>query len=479
VFRLLLLSFLLCGTAVKSAVELPDTLTAPSVELLDTLKNPFPVVISDIVILGNKVTKELIILRELPFTIGDTIPTGMLAKNLIRARQNIYNTFLFNFVTISPEIIDDKVKVRVTLIERWYLWPIPVFELAEPNFNLFLENKDFRRLNYGIFVTRENFRGRKEAIRFKVQGGYTNQFALQYQVPYIDKKQAIGLGFTTSFYRNREIVYRTVNNKRMFFRDIDNFARQEFYTRVNLSYRLGIYNTFHFSVKYTTASVLDTVMQLAPDYFPNEIPETNFFTFHLGAIRDRRDIQAYPLKGYMLNLELWQLGVGVLQNSPDVTYIAGTAKQFSKLSSKLFAAGSVRGKYSLTSFQPYYVQRGLGYWGEQVRGYEYYIIDGQSWAMGRTNLKYQLIEPRVKKFNFLGSSRFSTVHYAFYLGLFADAGYVHDRQYAHLNPLANSLLFGYGLGLDYVTYYDQVVRFEYSFNKLGERGFFINFTSPF
>jgi hypothetical protein len=40
--------------------------------------------------------------------------------------------------------------------------------------------------------------------------------------------------------------------------------------------------------------------------------------------------------------------------------------------------------------------------------------------------------------------------------------------------LSNRYLFGGGIGLDIVTYYDLVIRLEYSMNDRAETGFFIN-----
>ena len=74
-------------------------------------------------------------------------------------------------------------------------------------------------------------------------------------------------------------------------------------------------------------------------------------------------------------------------------------------------------------------------------------------------------------------NKFNTFHYALYAGIFGDAGYVDDNRYAQKNPLANSFLYGYGAGIDYVTYYDIVFRFEYSFNKMLEHGFFVSFNA--
>jgi outer membrane protein assembly factor BamA len=58
-------------------------------------------IINDIQISGNRRTREDIILRELTFRKGDTIPRSYLEFNINRSRQNILNTSLFNYVTIS------------------------------------------------------------------------------------------------------------------------------------------------------------------------------------------------------------------------------------------------------------------------------------------------------------------------------------------------------------------------------------------
>ncbi len=49
----------------KERLIIPDTINAPGVERLDTLKNFSPVRIAEIIITGNKVTQERIILRDL------------------------------------------------------------------------------------------------------------------------------------------------------------------------------------------------------------------------------------------------------------------------------------------------------------------------------------------------------------------------------------------------------------------------------
>ncbi|MBA3899540.1 MAG: hypothetical protein H0X62_04890, partial [Bacteroidetes bacterium] len=380
--------------------------------------------------------------------------------------------------TIIPTIQEGIAKVQIVLIERWYTWPVPIFEIAETNFNTWWLSKDFSRLNYGLFIDRENFRGRKEALRLKFQTGYTSQYAIQYHIPYLNKKQNLGLEATISYYKNREIVYGTLDNKRLFYNSYDSPARNEFSSRLVFSYRHGFYNSSFLSLKFQSASINDTLAMLSEDYFPNNEASTQFFSLSYRFQRDRRDVKAYPLKGYFFDAEILKLGLGMLNNEPDVLFLKGSASKFWKLRDKWFLATGIKGKYGFTTYQPYYVQRGLGYFNENVRGFEYYVIDGQSWGLGRASLKYELLKPEVYISNSFRNNKFNTMHYAFYLNILADAGYVDDKLYNKLNPLANQLLYSTGIGLDFVSFYDMVLRFEYSVNKLGEKGFFINFTAP-
>ena len=59
------------------------------------------VLVSDVVIHGNNVTKDAIIFRELTFGIGDTVPSWQWEEELRVSRENVMNTTLFNFVTLN------------------------------------------------------------------------------------------------------------------------------------------------------------------------------------------------------------------------------------------------------------------------------------------------------------------------------------------------------------------------------------------
>jgi hypothetical protein len=46
------------------------------------------------------------------------------------------------------------------------------------------------------------------------------------------------------------------------------------------------------------------------------------------------------------------------------------------------------------------------------------------------------------------------------------------------NPLVNASLFGYGAGIDFVTYYDVVISLNFAMNMKGEPGLFLHFIAP-
>lgn len=85
-----------------------------------------------------------------------------------------------------------------------------------------------------------------------------------------------------------------------------------------------------------------------------------------------------------------------------------------------------------------------------------------------------LVKPQIQNIYKLKNERFAKFHYAFYLSLNGDVGYVTNH---HREPLANQWLYGYGIGLDFVTYYDITLRTEFSFNHLGKSGIYFHFST--
>lgn len=442
-------------------------------------KNNQPLSIEKIIITGNKQTRMHIITRELIFHESDTLPWDVLYNAMERSRENLMNTSLFNFVTIThQELGYNKVYIMIELIERWYIFPVPVFEVVDRNFNEWWENKNFRKTNYGGYLSWENFRGRRENVRLLVRYGYAQRFEFSYNVPNIDKAQNNGLLFAAGETRYHEIVYKLKDNKLQYFKNPDDFVRKEYRASIKYSHRSGFNKTISVIGEYHYNQISDTVLKYNNDYFVSGQTTERFPTLVLQYRDDSRDIRNYPLKGYFFNIDFVKDGFGLSSDDPSGTYAILQYKKFWEVSKAWHVAASCKFKVSGQNDVPFYNQQALGYGGDLLRGYEYYVITGENFALLKTNLKFTLIKPGIIQMPVNITKRFSKVPYALYVNAFSDAGYVRDKRFAKDNFLSNSWQYSYGAGLDYVTYYDIVLRLDYAINKFGESGFFIHLTAP-
>jgi outer membrane protein assembly factor BamA len=440
---------------------------------------PPPVRIHSVVITGNRVTRDRIILRELTFQEGDTISLTDLYDRLERSRQNLNNTSLFNSVAVLPVYLDlQTVLIEIQVNERWYLWPSVTFKLADPNFNTWWQTRDLGRINYGVYLYKYNFRGQNETIYVMTQFGYANKYSFRYKVPYIDKKQRWGMSIGGSLLEQEEVTVATIGNERLLVRDPHDFNREEKLADVEFTLRPSHDDRHYWRSSFTRATIADTIAHSAEEYFTGDATVTRFLTLGYSFVHDTRDLRIFPSKGEFIELAVDRYGLGLLDiASPDITTLKATGVKWFRPASWMNAAVSLRGKATFGR-PPYYVQEGLGY-TVYARGYEYYVVDGEHYALGRLNLMFPIFKPKTVRLEKIPVEHFRTLYFALYLNLYSDAGYVWDSRYADRNPLANEWLNGHGAGLDLVTSYDQIIRLEYSLNGLGEHGFFLHFTQPF
>lgn len=441
----------------------------------------YPLVVNQIIITGNKITRTHIVMRELVFHEGDTLPFEILENAILRSRENLMNTGLFNFIEINkyPDATNH-LTIQINVTERWYLWPFPFFEVVDRNFNEWWLTKDFNRANYGLYLEHNNFRGRAETLKLQVRLGYSQRLGLYYNFPYINKKQNLGIGFGGNYTRNHEIAYATEGNKLQFLKVPDQFIRKDWTFFSRLTYRTGIYDYYSSTIEYRRMYVNDTVLGSTKHYFIDFSDMQQQVSMAFKYRHDQRDYQPYALKGHLFEIEVAKIGLGMLPNEPDLLTVNFNFRHYFEWLPRWHSSFAFSSKVSGIKATPYVNLRALGYGSDLVRGFEYYVVNGENFYLIKsTLLKYTLLTTRVYTIPFITSEKFREVPNTIYLSISADAGYVTDRQFAKNNPLSNNLLSGYGAGIDYVTYYDMVLRFEYSINSLGESGFFINFASPF
>lgn len=443
---------------------------------------PGKLVVDSILVSGNNKTRHGIVMREVNFRAGDTLTEVQLKEKCLRTQQNLMNTSLFvhDTVTYAIDTATQKVEVNIKLHERWYFWPSVVLQVQDRNFNAWWdqEHRDLKRVNYGLSFTLYNIFGLNQTLSFTARAGYTEQLGAGYRIPYINKSKTLGVTASFNFFRNNQVWYRTLDNGLLFFTDQKNYVRTETEAKLGLTYRHKLYLRNSFEVFFKNATIADSITSLNADYFATGQRFVQYFSLQYRFSYDTRDYKPYALKGYVFELTAIKDGLGLLKNeTPDNFYLFASIKHAFKISNRVYMMNSLKGRVTPQYVPMYYFNRALGF-TEVVRGYEYYVVDGQHYGLLKTNIRYQLVKPKTFHVPIGFAKKFTDISFALYTGPFADAGYVADNAFGKLNPLSNSWLFGAGWGLDFVTYYDYVLRAEFTVNKMGQPGFYLHFNAP-
>jgi len=454
-------------------------------EITDSSKAKFPsthFIVKNIITKGNHRTWHKIIQREVPFLEHDTIAYSDTAFFCRRIEENVFNTKLF--LKVKARFIPDstakgkwqKFHVFIRLEERWYLIPYPVIEFADRTFTEWYYNNgaDIKRINYGIRVTQNNTSGNNDPLVFSAQTGFLKRYDASYRLPYWDKAQLSGLSISAAYSTNRSFAVYSQKNKQVFFKDTKdstNVARQRTVFGISYTRRNGIY-TYHEAVLgYNANRISDSAAKANPDYYLNGATTQRFFVFRYSFRYDRRNFRFYPTKGYFLSADLEQQGL-LKTDDVAISIARFKAAKYFTLSKKLFFS---IGTDVITSFPqqlPYSNILGLGYQLRIVRGYDKYVVEGPISFLGKSTLRYKLYEHEFHP-RFMPLKQFRSMPFALYPKVFLDAGYVHNNFTSVSNrEFTNSFLPGGGIGIDMVTFYDIVFRFEYAINKKLERGFY-------
>ncbi len=434
-------------------------------------------VVGKISISGNKITRHNIITRELEFSEGDTLSQTEFSKKVKKSRENLMNRSLFNFVTFLVNDSANRQNIKIDLVERWYIWPIPVFDFAGRNINVWWETKDFSRLNYGIDLRVDNFRGRMEVLHIILQAGYDKAAIARWEIPYINKKQKLGFSVAAGIVYNRQINYINYNNKPVYHGFENEYAKKKYFTELGFSYRAS-YNSFHnLLLTYNNLWFNDSLLIMNP-HLTYGAGHYNYLELFYKYKLDFRDYAPYPLNGYYFDAQFTQTGFGLFSQM-NFTSVEFNFDQYFPIYKRFYFAYRLAALFTnKNKFQPYMVSQGIELGDFDMRGYELFVVNGQELGMLKSNVKFEIIPMKTHRIKWIKSEKFGRVFYALYANLFFDAGYAFDKQTEQINPLGNQLLWSTGLGVDFVTFYDLVFRLEYSVNKQKNSGFYVALVAP-
>jgi len=411
-----------------------------------------PTIINEIIIEGNDKTHAKILYRELTFKEGDTIAD--LSAEISQSKKNLLNTRLFHYAKINIIRHKHLANILIKVQERWYLWPIPIFEYADYNLASWVRRKEIDYLNYGIILEERNFRGLNEKLKLKIRMGIREQYGINYAFPRLFNHPDIGGNIDLSYFRQKEIhqsiidqQYVDIEKEHYIFREGRLIAgirwRPEFF------YSHFFYGGFR---KYRYHQNIDTLFEEPTKHNLEYLAIGYTFKFFKG------DYIMYPLKGNKLKVTT-EYGFG----SKDYFFTDLAFSSHYPVHPKFTLTYGFNGYASLTQQYPHFLYSGPGKtW--YIRGFEDYIYHKDLLINNRLQLKYTLLKQKRFNFDWIPSEKFNAPFLSIFLNTFFEAGYGTNinGSPAEVTPVS------IGAGIDFLTYYDWIGRFEVAQNNNNE-----------
>jgi outer membrane protein assembly factor BamA len=472
-FSVIILIIVMSAGIVHAQTSVQGISISDSIKHYSQQANPSNIfTIREIAISGNNKTKRSVILRELPFQPGEVYNLSDLVKEFEIARKQLLNTALFHEVVIALKGFEgNNIDILVAVKERWYLFPVPYIKFVDRNINQWIveQHAKLNRINYGLKVLYNNVSGRNDKLNLYLISGYTKQISLSYDRPYIDKKMKWGINSGFAMGNNKEVNYNTINDKQVFFKDTNNFVRTFFRTFGEATYRPAIKTRHRFGISYTIETITDTIVSLNPKYFTDGRDKISFPEFYYLMNYSDVDYNPYPLKGYILELYLAKRG---LNKEINMWLLSAKASGSWEIAKKTYFGAKVAGALKVPFTQPYFNQRLLGYGDFFMQGYEYYVIDGVAGGYAKASLTREVLNLgfRVKRKKDVIPYQ---IPFRAYAKTFVNAGYAYHPT-PETNTLNNRMLYSWGVGIDIITHYDFTLKFEWSFNVLGENALYLH-----
>jgi outer membrane protein assembly factor BamA len=441
--------------------------------------------VKQIVIKGNKKTKPYVIEREIQFAEGDSLPAAKLAEELEMARQQIYNTTLFTEVSVTANMLSAQdIAINVTVHERWYIFPVPLFKLVDRNLNEWLKiyKGDLNRISYGLKFVHYNLSGRRDQLRIFLLNGFARNISFSYTSPGSNPSLTEGFTIGGGLIQNRQVAYTTeYDNQLRFFSLLPKdsgqkapggFVRNNWFANAGYIIRRGFFKRHTISISYNHFAIDDSVAEQRynPNYFGSGNTAVNIIELNYNLFYNNVNNTAYPLTGKRYSITLQKRGLG-LKGGINMFSVEGHYNRLWHLGGRWYGDVLLGGRIKLPFDQPYYNQQALGYGENYLRGLEVKVVDAAAYTLARNTLRYKALSFSLP-FPFKSKSH-PRIPFTIFAKTYADMGYAYNKK-KYDTYLNNRLLYSGGVGIDVQTLYDVALRFEYSLNQLGKKGLFLH-----
>lgn len=405
--------------------------------------------IKDIKLIGNKITEDFVIYREMKIKPGMSVTQEEL--NFDKAR--IYSLGIFSTVDFQLENFEDGYILIVDLMEAWYIWPNVILDRKE---------KDWKKLSYGLGLKIQNFRGRNETVFLEGTLGYDPTIRLSYRIPHfytdLDLYFLSGFEFTKRKNKSRKNL---INN--------ENYDENVFEANFVIGKRFGYFDYLNLNISYF-------YLKIPQYYYGRTISTTGIDTkisVGVAYIHDSRDLVQYPSKGEVLSLQYTKHGLST--SIIDYSVIDYDFRYYYLLKPFIFAfRNALRSAFG--GEIPNYANSFIGY-GERVRGHFFDFYEGQSMIISNAEIKFPFVKDWILSFDFpIIPKSLQTANILIDVHLFADAGVVWEHKE---NLLNKPLIKGYGVGMTLGVLPFSSARFEVGFDEKFTPQFLIDLHAAF
>jgi hypothetical protein len=443
--------------------------------------------LQDISITGNEHTKDYIVLRELNLVVGDTLFVADTSALLSQNRNQLLNTGLFADADLW--LVSDSItlttRLHIQLTENLFILPYAWVDFIDNDFNVWWNVQGGaldRTLPY-LGFKHFNLTGQRDELSAYFQVGFTNGVSLDntfirkirvaYTSPYLDKAQSLQLTSDFLYGRDRTVRLNTFNNRDTFITNEQQPLLQRTLASVGLNYRPQLFESHVLELSFQERQVDEVIVRANEDYFGrSDQNQQRFLSLSYRFTSDRRDFQLLAKKGYYFEGGVIKEGFGLWGERNAFILDAEYANYFS-LSPKwsLEAVCSVRTNL-LRSDVDYYNLPVVGPKPEAVRGYITYHLRGSDFVYLKSSFRYELWDKRLN-FRFLPAfiGQYRSLPLAIYFKLNNDAVYVHAVHPEPTNSLNDELLYGGGVGVDFVVANTMRLELMGNTNSLGDRRF--------
>lgn len=402
-------------------------------------------VIDSIKIIGNDITEDFIILRELSFKEKDAVDNRTLKFN----KERIFSLGLFTSVELNIEKFPKYNQLNIVVDEGWYIYPIPFIARSNQKKNAY---------SYGINVEIKNFRGRNESLKGSTSFGYDPSFSAMYENPVFlfeyDLGMRIGFGYSETNNKNNAIN-EAVGGE---------FTTENYSTDFMLYKRLSQFDILSVPTSFTYI------------HYPNKIDRSitasresidRILAVGVSYLHDSRDLKQFPKEGLFIYADITHKGFGITDINYNVLYF--DLRYYQPLNDFLFS--KVRYTNRLTSNTvPFFDFSYLGY-GEVIRGRRDDQREGNNLFKGSVELFTPILEQLNFRFKLpILPKSLTSGRIGIYFGIFADVGTVLNNNQGIAMDMLSA---GYGTGLTILVLPYNSIRFEYAFGQKNKGEFSI------